>query len=105
MSALGRFFRHCPSCGRRFEIRLVSKNEVGDEGETWRAKEYALSLGTRKESNLLLESDHPATVEAQEVEEIKEFRYNYKCKHCGHEWSEERVETTRHKGDPGYKGD
>lgn len=30
--------------------------------------------------------------------DIKEFQYTYKCKHCGHEWTETRLEdadTTR----------
>ena len=105
MSAFRTFFRHCPSCGRRFEIRLVSKREVGDESETWRTKEYAVAMGGRRESNLMLEGEHPVTVEVPEIEEVREFRYNYKCKHCDHEWSEERFKTTEKPGNPDYKGD
>lgn len=105
MSVFRTFFRHCPSCGRRFEIRLVSKREVSDESETWKAKEYAVAMGGRRESNLMLEGEHPVTIEVPEIERVEEFRYNYKCKHCGHEWSEERSKTTERPGNPDYKGD
>jgi len=27
--------------------------------------------------------------------ERKEFQYTYKCKHCGHEWVEKRLEETQ----------
>src|SRR5712692_8158995 len=30
-SKINVFFRHCPSCGRRFHIRLVHKKQVGSE--------------------------------------------------------------------------
>jgi len=26
--------------------------------------------------------------------DIEEFQYNYKCKHCEHEWSEKHTENT-----------
>jgi len=26
------------------------------------------------------------------IVDVEEFQYNYKCKHCGHEWSEKRIE-------------
>jgi predicted SprT family Zn-dependent metalloprotease len=45
------------------------------------------------------------TVEVPGIEEVKEFKYNYKCKHCGHEWSEERLKTTESEGNPEYEGD
>jgi DNA-directed RNA polymerase subunit M/transcription elongation factor TFIIS len=107
MSAVSTFFRHCPSCGRRFEIRLVAKKEVDDETEVTKTKGYAGTPGTRgrKDSNLLLEGERPAIVEVPRIEEVKEFRYYYKCKHCGHEWSEERFRMTEKPGNPDYRGD
>jgi hypothetical protein len=105
MSVLRTFFRHCPSCGRRFEIRLISKGEVSDEGGTWMASRSAAGMSGRRESNVMLEGERPVTVEVSETEEVKDFKYNYKCKHCGHEWSEERFKTTERAGNPNYKGD
>ncbi|HYY90771.1 MAG TPA: hypothetical protein VE955_02150 [Candidatus Dormibacteraeota bacterium] len=29
------------------------------------------------------------------VVDIEEFQYNYKCKNCGHEWSEKHTEEHR----------
>jgi hypothetical protein len=29
------------------------------------------------------------------IADIEEFQYTYKCKHCGHEWSEKHVEEHR----------
>lgn len=37
--------------------------------------------------------------------DVEEFQYRYKCKHCGHEWSEVH-ETERRVSEPkGYTGD
>lgn len=36
MSQIRTFFRHCPSCGRRFEIRLESKKLLKDQTVTTR---------------------------------------------------------------------
>ncbi|MGP8124293.1 MAG: hypothetical protein ACLQEQ_00250 [Nitrososphaerales archaeon] len=33
----------------------------------------------------------------------REFQYAYKCKHCGHEWSEFHEERTEKRG-RGYEG-
>jgi len=62
MSVFKTFFRHCPSCGRRFEIRLGSKREVGDESETWRTSKSTVGMSGRKESNPMLEGEYPASV-------------------------------------------
>jgi len=105
MSAIKRFFRHCPSCGHRFEIALVSKKEDVAENEPWKSKEYALSPGMRKESVLSLDPESPLRVEAPELEEIQEVWYNYRCKRCGHQWSEEAYQVKREPPVAGYKGD
>ena len=48
---------------------------------------------------ILLAEDAPVVVR------VEEFQYSYRCKHCGHEWSE--VHETEHKFDApkGYTGD
>jgi hypothetical protein len=90
MSEIKTFFRTCPSCGRRFEIRLVNKKLVGTE----RIKEempvndgYLVWPG----SSVLVGETEPAVID------VEEFQYAYKCKHCGHEWLEkhEREERER----------
>jgi len=79
-----KFFRRCPSCGRRFEIRVVSKKLVGSEQVESTVKQY--TAGSVSDP-LVLESDVPIVVE------VDDFRYTYRCKHCGHQWSEERFKT------------
>jgi DNA-directed RNA polymerase subunit RPC12/RpoP len=86
MSEIRSFFRHCPGCGRRFHIKLVSKDKVKvGETETRRSAEVVppnqLS-GFTAPVPVLLEEGTPMMVE------IDEYRYHYKCKHCGHEWTE-----------------
>jgi hypothetical protein len=75
------FFRHCPGCGRRFHVKLVSKSVIDaerDEGHGVIGMVGGRGLAHVVEGPTLLF-------------DIKEFRYVYKCKHCGHEWSEVRI--------------
>ena len=90
MSEVKTFFRFCPSCGKRFHVKLVSKKLVDDRRETRVHKEVTSSarvlLGGRFQpiSPVILEVDVPVTVE------VEDFEYSYKCKHCGHVWTEMR---------------
>jgi predicted RNA-binding Zn-ribbon protein involved in translation (DUF1610 family) len=84
------FFRRCPSCGRRFEIRLVSKKLIGREEIESKAEQY---LPVSAADPVVLESTVPIIVE------VDEFGYTYKCKHCGHQWSEDRFRTQNEKLD------
>ena len=77
MSTASEFFRHCPSCGRRFHIRHVNKELVDEKKET---EEMKRAAGTVR--SVILEFNVPITID------VKEFQYSYKCKHCGHEWFE-----------------
>ena len=99
MSGVRTFFRHCPSCGRRFEIRLVSKKQV--ETGTFEEKDERIEtagFGLRV-APVMVEQNIPTVVD------VEDFQYSYKCKHCGHGWSEVR-ETTKTFGAPkGYTGD
>jgi len=42
---------------------------------------------------VMLESNVPLVVE------VDDFSYTYRCKHCGHQWSEERFKTQNEKID------
>ncbi len=87
MSEVKTFFRFCPSCGRRFHIRLVSKKLIGDRKETTEVKEPLIPLhyGRYQTNPVFLEQDVPIIVDVQE------FQYSYQCIHCGHVWSEMHV--------------
>ena len=100
------FFRHCPSCGRRFEIRLEGKNLTSTERDTYpttRAGTGSLTrmaahsgLGNVKGDNQLVWDSHVAPEQRVQVTvERKEFQYAYECKHCGHQWIEKRSEEAR----------
>jgi len=80
------FFRHCPGCGRRFEIQLVSKKLIRVDRETSTIPEIEslATVGPTHSVPLTLSEGRPITVDTEE------FEYSYKCGHCGHEWSEKR---------------
>jgi len=93
------FFRFCPECKRRFHIKLENKKRVSLERETIRTtrsvhlggsniptSRYGPSAPT---TQLLVYEGQPIIVD------IEEFQYNYKCKHCEHEWSEKHTEKHR----------
>jgi len=88
MSEFREFFRHCPNCGRRFTIRLVSKTKVSEEEVTERLPSEAaatspgLRYAVREETSL--SEGVPVYVD------VKKFDYKYKCTHCGHQWDEVR---------------
>ena len=97
MSSVRTFFRHCPSCGRRFEVRLVKKESVGEED---------LPATVRKAAGRYI---NPAPVlmteDAPVVVDIEEFQYTYRCKHCGHEWTEVHETEREYDAPKGYTGD
>ena len=91
MSEVKAFFRFCPSCGKRFHVRLVKHELVSVEREQAVEEKAVLPVseqivGFTAPVPVVLEEGRPAVVD------IEEFRYTYRCKHCGHEWTEEKVE-------------
>jgi len=98
MSGIRTFFRHCPSCGRRFEIRLVRKEQVDSEEITEDLKRSVPSASIRP-SGIILSQDAPSIVD------VEDFQYTYKCKHCGHEWSEVQKTESTFAAPTGYTGD
>ncbi|HMD79247.1 MAG TPA: hypothetical protein VKF39_04605 [Nitrososphaerales archaeon] len=102
MSEVRTFFRHCPQCGRRFEIRLVSKEPTGLDSESFSEKEEFSTITAPVppyRQPLLINEEMPI------VADVEEFRYHYKCKHCGHEWVEIHEKTTSKPRPEGYTGD
>ncbi len=97
MSEVETFFRFCPSCGKRFHIKLVSKKLVDLKRDTFEQQQTMTPLtrgaiGYRGSvapvmAPLLVMEKVPITVD------VEDFQYSYKCKHCGHEWTENRVES------------
>jgi uncharacterized Zn finger protein len=84
------FFRRCPACGRRFEIRLVNKKLIGSQQIESNVEQYGY---TSTLVPVMLESNVPILVG------VDDFGYTYRCKHCGHQWSEDRFKTENEKID------
>lgn len=107
MSQVRTFFRHCPSCGRRFEIRLVSKKPTDSEG--FKEEERFMKSATNVSSwpPLGNVSTPPSVVEEHVplIVDVEAFRYMYRCKHCGHEWLEVHEKDEVERRLKGYTGD
>jgi DNA-directed RNA polymerase subunit M/transcription elongation factor TFIIS len=107
MSEIRTFFRHCPGCGRRFEIRLVSKEPVDTEEHNEELTGVtaiprpSMATGSRQGTSLptVVHDSTPVTVE------MEEFQYTYRCRHCGHEWKEIREKGDEAAKPPTYSGD
>jgi DNA-directed RNA polymerase subunit RPC12/RpoP len=98
------FFRHCPSCGRRFEIRLVGKKLldsklIEEKGGNRPVPVGGLGFGGRLPVVTMVQEEVPSIVE------VDDFQYRYKCKHCGHEWSEVHEKVSKADEPEGYTGD
>lgn len=94
MSEVRTLFRFCPSCGKRFHIKIESKKLLDDRMETRVQKVRASSdiqIGNRFQPTFptILDVDVPVTVD------IEDFEYSYKCKHCGHVWTEMHTQEGR----------
>jgi predicted RNA-binding Zn-ribbon protein involved in translation (DUF1610 family) len=86
MSNVVTFFRHCPNCGKRFEIRLLSKTLVEAEDIKENVPVQPYVVGGDPGVFLGVDETEPVTIE------IEKFQYAYRCKHCGHQWVEIREE-------------
>jgi hypothetical protein len=94
MSEVREFFRICPACGRRFHIKLVSKKLTDERKDVEEIKKVILSQSPQGYymtgmSPVVVEDTVPITID------VEDFQYSYKCKHCGHEWSEMRTEESK----------
>lgn len=82
-------FRFCPGCGKRFEVRLQSKKLLDERVEQTEITRDTGSLGIglgqpgyAMSQPVIVEEKVPITID------VEEFQYTYRCKHCGHVWSE-----------------
>jgi len=102
LSEVSTLFRHCPSCGKRFEIRLVSKKLVGERKTTQEVKQAAVVPGGLGMGGITgfggaygmgsytyVEENVPLSID------VEDFNYTYKCKHCGHIWTELREKESK----------
>ncbi len=89
MSEVRTLLRFCPACGKRFHIKLVGKKLTDERTEQTETKRAVGFIGSSMGSGsygaaqpVVVEENVPLTID------VEEFRYTYKCKHCGHVWSE-----------------
>ena len=95
--------RHCPGCGRRFEIRLVTKQTVDSAEHTEDKARLSVRPGMIAKGIIArpvtVEESNPVTVD------MEEFQYTYRCKHCGHQWVEIHEKTEEASSPTEYSGD
>lgn len=82
-------FRRCPSCGKRFEIRITGKELVKEE-----LVQDALRVptGIPPKAAVLWSQVLPLSEDKPVLVDVKDFQYSYQCKHCGLKWIEMREE-------------
>ena len=76
------FFRRCPQCGKRFEIKLLEKSAL--EGKTVKEPRPLVAEYFSGSPDEYLELN----VSAPAIIAIEKFQYAYRCNHCGHRWIE-----------------
>jgi DNA-directed RNA polymerase subunit RPC12/RpoP len=84
-------FKKCPSCGRRFEVERTG--ESVDKKTDVVTEEKPLSPPSLIPPVSLPDipvEPPPTVVVAEEIEE-DDYTETYKCKHCGHVWTEEHA--------------
>jgi len=95
VSGITTFFRHCPSCGRRFEIRLVGKSLISTETESYPTTRTA-HPDVIYPARFQRPGAGPSFTELEEKVKVtvkhEEFQYAYRCKHCGHQWIEKHTD-------------
>src|SRR5271157_2654657 len=95
----GTFLRKCPSCGRRFRVKLVNEGLLRDrEVVEHVSQDEPLRIGTGSSVGAGgIPRSRPYTPpmvheEGTLTTDIKEFEDSYKCGRCGYQWSEKREE-------------
>jgi DNA-directed RNA polymerase subunit M/transcription elongation factor TFIIS len=102
MASARSFVRHCPSCGKHFSIRLVSKVAVDEESIFQQVPRVV-----RKRANpiIAVEEGGPMVYHTPELEDETDFKLTYKCKHCGYVWSEQSTQIKELVPEEDYSGD
>jgi len=105
MSEIKAFLRFCPSCGQRFHVRLVGEELVGTDVGKATVEQPAAPAAPAAPGRQAGRTVAEAFGSAQLMVEEDEYQFSYKCKHCGHEWSERHVKEVKGNEPRGYTGD
>ena len=101
MPEIATFLRSCPACGKRFETRLVSRELVRQSKEVARNSPVPQSIGANPTP--YQDPWHPSLYQGYNWSYLTlepnvvtitvrdEFQCLYRCKSCGHQWSEKRT--------------
>ncbi len=85
------FLDRCPSCGKRFGVRLLGKKLVDEEKETdTETMNMPVMTGTKgvRVSNVM---SMPETV----TYTTDKFELSYRCSKCGHAWTEKSTKVKK----------
>jgi transposase-like protein len=85
-------FKKCPSCGKRFEVEHTGES-VDKKMETVTEEKMASTTSLMAANSGVPLPDAPArippTTTVTETIEEDVYTESYRCKHCGHVWTEE----------------
>jgi DNA-directed RNA polymerase subunit RPC12/RpoP len=98
MASVKTFFRKCPECGHRFEVKETEKKLENTEAHT---EEYDERQGLPPvdTSRYIRQGGVAYTASKKPVTVIrKEYRLTYRCSRCGHEWAEKEVDERQSRG-------
>ncbi len=79
------FLKRCPSCGRRFGVSVESRKPLETQLETEETTSAVL-VPTGRGMNV--GTGNPVTRSVRVGIERKNYETQYKCRKCGHSWSE-----------------
>ena len=82
----------CPSCGRRFGVKVVGKSLMDDERESETVSKSVLVPGAR---GMNVGTGTPIQVTSVVTSERKTYELSYECRSCGHKWSERIIRLRR----------
>lgn len=76
------FFRQCPGCKKRFQIKILGKEALESETVMERQPFVSEYFSGSADEYLELNETIPALIE------LEKFRYAYRCSRCGRQWTE-----------------
>ncbi len=89
-------FRKCPSCGRRFAVKLRKEELVSEEiAESDRVVTTPAGLGRVTRGGVGMETDTAIQTTVHTSVERDTIRFEYECGKCGHKWEETRIESRK----------
>jgi DNA-directed RNA polymerase subunit RPC12/RpoP len=84
-------FKKCPNCGKRFEVEHTGESVVKRTGVVTEEKPVSSASLTTLASPPDDPVELPPTVMVAEEIEEDDYTETYKCKHCGHVWTEKHA--------------